>query len=303
MVPPRTDRLREGRILAGELLSEDPGGRALARRGIHPDLIELTPKSGKERVGIDAVKEAIRSAQFAPVQSPRKVCLIPFAEKLTVEAANALLKTLEEPPREMAFLLLASHPAELLPTIVSRSRTVRLPPQEGTAIVDRLRSAGYSDGDAEWLARIADRDGEIEGLITEPIDPASAREEAREQVKKADAKGLIDAALSERPILRSLALEAMIERIAGRDPDLLTVGLRYLASKKRETVFLFLHELLSAAFHLIRKGIEEPSEGEIPVSRLRQLSIGLDTAHRAITSYTPAEGALLSAFLGGGSDG
>jgi len=266
-------------------------------------LIELIPGSGKERVGIDAVKEAIRSAQFAPVQSPRKVCLIPFAEKLTMEAANALLKTLEEPPREMAFLLLASHPAELLPTIVSRSRIVRLPPQDKSAIVDRLRSAGYSDTDAEWLARVADRDGEIEGLTTEPIDLASAREEAREQVKKADAKGLIDAALSDRPILRNAALAAMIERIASRDPELLTAGVRYLASKKREIVFLLLQELLSAAFHLIREGIEEPSDGEIPVSLLRRLSVGLDTAHRALTSYTPAEGALLSAFLGGGADG
>ena len=301
MVPPRTDRIREGRIRAGELLSEDPGERALARRGVHPDLIELTPEEGKERVGIDAVKEAIRSAQFTPVQSPRKVCLIPFAEKLTVEAANALLKTLEEPPREMAFVLLASHPAELLPTIVSRSMIVRLPPRDRSAIVNELRSAGYSAADSEWLALIADRDGEIEGLITEPIDVGSAREGAKDQVKKADIKGLIDAAVSDRPVLRHVALEETIERILARDPELMTAGIRHLAGKSREILFLFLQELLSVAFERIKMGIAGSEDST--VRRLRRLAVGLDTAHRALTSYTPAEGALLSAFLGGVSDG
>jgi len=292
-------------MLAAELFGDEPGEHALARRGIHPDLIELLPPAGKERVGIESVKEAIRSAQFAPTQSPHKVCLIPFAEQLTPEAANALLKTLEEPPRDMAFVLLASHPAELLPTIVSRSRIVRLPPRDKTRIIERLLSAGYSKSDAEWLARIADRDGEIDRLASEPVDVGSAREEALERVSGADAKGLIEAAISVEPILRHAALTAIIERIAKRDPELLTAGIRYLASKNRETVFLFLQELLSAAFSLIKERIEEddPEKEGISVSYLRRLSVGLDTAHRAIGAYTPTGGAILSAFLGGGADG
>jgi len=301
LVPPRTDRIREGRILAAELLGDDPGDRALARRGIHPDLIELLPPAGKERVGIEPVRGAIRSAQFAPVQASRKVCLIPFAERLTPEAANALLKTLEEPPRDMAFVLLASHPAELLPTIVSRSRLIRLPPRDRKKEIERLRSAGYTE--AEWLAGIADRDGEIDRLIDDRIDIEAARDEAEREMEKADAKGLIDAALSDRPILRHTALKSIIARSVKRDPELLSAGVRHLAGRKREAVFLFLQELLSVAFTMIRERIDgEADQDGISLSYLRELAVRLDTAHRAMTAYTPIEGALLFALLGGETD-
>ena len=125
LVPATADRLVLGRTLAAPLLSSSSQEVERAKLRGHPDLLELVAPDGKERIGIAQVRDLIRSAQFSPVQGDRKVCLIPRAEALTPEASNALLKIVEEPPRGLAFVLLADHPSDLLPTIVSRSRVVR----------------------------------------------------------------------------------------------------------------------------------------------------------------------------------
>ena len=80
------------------LLVRSPQEENLVLRGAHLDLIELSAPEGKERIGIAQVREVIHQAQFAPMQAAQKVCLLPRAEQLTMEAANALLKVLEEPP-------------------------------------------------------------------------------------------------------------------------------------------------------------------------------------------------------------
>jgi len=127
-VPHGTDRIPEGRRRASLLLARSPQEEHLVLRGAHPDLIELSAPEGKEKIGIAQVREVIHQAQFAPTQARQEVCLLPRAEQLTMEAANALLKVLEEPPRGLVFLFLAENPGDLLATIVSRSQVIHMVP-------------------------------------------------------------------------------------------------------------------------------------------------------------------------------
>ena len=310
LVPGRADRISEGRRLAATMVGETERDHALARRGAHPDVIELAPPEGKERVGIDMVRRAIRAAQFAPVQGEQKVCLIPIAEGLTTEAANALLKTLEEPPREMVFVLLAAHTTDLLPTIVSRSRIVRLPASSTSDLVQRLREVGHEDTDAAWLVSTASREGEIDRFLEGPVDLRALRTTARERVATLAAGELAAACIDGESLLRHASLSLVLKRAARRDAALLTDAVRVLAAQRREAIFSFLQDLLAVCFERARaeegyRHDDDASAEPIGPQRLRRACVAIEHAHRALSVYSPAEAVLLSLFLsiGGVTDG
>lgn len=109
--------------------------RAVAN-GTHPDVVAVEPEKKSRVISIDAIRET-----FLPWASKLsylggwKVGEIFFADRLNGASANAILKTLEEPPPETLFLLATDHPEDLLPTIVSRCHrldlsTGRVPPAE-----------------------------------------------------------------------------------------------------------------------------------------------------------------------------
>ncbi|MDD5263333.1 MAG: hypothetical protein PHU43_00635 [Candidatus Bipolaricaulis sp.] len=298
LVPPRSNRRALGRRLAAPMLSERPRDRALAERGVHPDVIELAAEDGKEKIGIDQVREAIRAAQFSPVESDRKVCLVPRAESLTVEAANGLLKTLEEPPRGMVFALLAEHAGDLLPTIVSRSRIVRVPPEEREARTERLTTSGYSDADAQWLSRIADRPGDLDGFLETRLEVPAARAAAAARTAAATIEDVISFAIGDDPVLRRESLTEIVARAVALDPALFTTGVAQLAAQERTTLFLFLQELLGAAFDLLRQAIAAADRGApaaaLGTDVLERTCLAVDRAHRALYAFAPTEGVLLS---------
>jgi len=305
LVPARAGRIVEGRRLAGMVVGETERDQDLAARGAHPDVIELLPPEGKERVGIGSVREAVRAGQFAPAQGDRKVCLIPKAEALTVEAANALLKTLEEPPREMAFVLLAEHTADLLPTIVSRSRLVRLETSAPRELRRRLLEVGYTDAQATWLAAIANRDGETDRFTDALLDLDALATAAEEHVESLPPQELAATCTEGESILRHAALTHLLDRSVSRDPDLLTAGVRFFAQQSREALFTFLHDLLDAAFERVRETESEPDATPADAARDRLACRAIETAYRALSVYSPPEAVLLSLFLsiGGAADG
>ena len=88
-------------------------------QGTHPDLVQIQALDGKD-IGVDAVREVIEAAYVYPTQARLKVFLLDGADRFTVPAANALLKTLEEPPAMARFFLLAETFSQVLPTIRSR---------------------------------------------------------------------------------------------------------------------------------------------------------------------------------------
>ena len=123
----------------------------------HPDIGIVIPY--KNSILVDAVRQLEREANFRPFEAKARVFLIDEAEKLNAakdNAANALLKTLEEPPATSYIFLVSSRPDTLLPTIRSRCQTVRFAPISTPEIekflIDSKKSA---PADAALLARIA----------------------------------------------------------------------------------------------------------------------------------------------------
>lgn len=107
----------------------------LMKAGTHPDWYALAPEKGKQSLGIDAVREVLESVYQRSRQGGAKLVWIDNSEQLTEAAANALLKTLEEPPEATYFLLGCHEPARLLATLRSRCFTLYLPsPDEAQSI-------------------------------------------------------------------------------------------------------------------------------------------------------------------------
>ncbi|MGQ4647102.1 DNA polymerase III subunit gamma/tau [Lyngbya aestuarii] len=88
-------------------------------RGSALDVIEIDAASN---TGVDNIREIIERAQFAPVQGRYKVYIIDEVHMLSTAAFNALLKTLEEPPEHVVFVLATTDPQRVLPTIISRTQ-------------------------------------------------------------------------------------------------------------------------------------------------------------------------------------
>lgn len=103
----------------------------------HPDVIYVT--HAKEGIGVDDIREQINgTVQVKPYSSPYKIYIVDEAEKMTVQAQNALLKTLEEPPAYVVILLLTTRSDSFLPTILSRCITLKLKPLYDEVIRDYL---------------------------------------------------------------------------------------------------------------------------------------------------------------------
>ena len=126
--PRGTGKTSSARILAKSLNclqhdkpTESPCGRCEVCKTIASgsalDVIEIDAASN---TGVDNIREIIERAQFAPVQCRYKVYAIDECHMLSVAAFNALLKTLEEPPRHVVFVLATTDPQRVLPTIISR---------------------------------------------------------------------------------------------------------------------------------------------------------------------------------------
>ena len=129
------------------------------------DLIEIDAASN---TGVDDVREVIENAQYAPAQGRYKVYLVDEVHMLSKSAFNALLKTLEEPPEHVKFLLATTDPQKLPVTVLSRCLKFGLKRLLPEQIAGQMRmilgqeSVGFDDGAIEALARGADgslRDG------------------------------------------------------------------------------------------------------------------------------------------------
>ena len=122
----------------------------IARRK-HPDVRFYEPE-GAGGYLVEQIREIVADAALAPIQAARKVYVLDRVDLLGVQAANAFLKTLEEPPADVVMVLLARTSDSVLPTIVSRCQVVpfrTIPPSEAAGIVVQ------NSGATEEQARIA----------------------------------------------------------------------------------------------------------------------------------------------------
>ncbi len=125
--------------------------------GNHPDVMVIEPDSDKGAIRINQIREIERSLAFAPLHGRYRVTIIDPAEQMTTEAANAFLKTLEEPPQGNVFILNVKDPGELPPTIVSRCQRVPFRPLPTQEIENWLVMECAVDGEgAKILARLSE---------------------------------------------------------------------------------------------------------------------------------------------------
>lgn len=110
----------------------------LFRSNNHPDLFRLEKLEKKKSLGIEQVREMISGLLLSATLGSARVVLIANAENLTESAANALLKTLEEPNGDTYFLLTTSNPEHLLATIRSRCRTIAIPNPDSDTVLNWL---------------------------------------------------------------------------------------------------------------------------------------------------------------------
>jgi DNA polymerase-3 subunit delta' len=122
----------------------------------HPDVLILPPDPPQLLVKLGQVRTLIQSSHYLPSEAPKKIFIITSAS-LMKEAANSLLKVLEEPPPSVHILLLAENPSELLPTIRSRCALVRLGalPIEEMEMVVGARRPELPPKQRELIARLA----------------------------------------------------------------------------------------------------------------------------------------------------
>ncbi|MEQ1765090.1 MAG: DNA polymerase III subunit delta', partial [Pyrinomonadaceae bacterium] len=120
----------------------------------HPDVGMVVPYKRNLRVG--AIRELEREAHFRPFEADKRIFIINDADKMNDSSANALLKTLEEPPATTYLILVTSRPDALLQTIRSRCQNIRFAPVAATAIEELLVSTGkFLPDDASLAARVS----------------------------------------------------------------------------------------------------------------------------------------------------
>lgn len=205
---------------------QPPCGRCRACRLVmadrHPDVRLIAPEGAS--IKIDAIREMQHAVSLSAVEGRYRVVVIDQFDQATTSAANALLKTLEEPPGMVVLLLTATRLESLLPTIVSRCQIIslRLVPVE--RVVAALRARGVEAGRARLLGRLSQ--GRIGWALAAVQDDQMLAQ--REQTLEA---------------IRSLVHGSHVERFSwaqslSRKPDHVPQVLEVMASWWRDVLLL-----------------------------------------------------------------
>ena len=138
-------------------------------RGAHPDLTWVTPSGASEMLVADIEEPVVAAATRTPFESARRVFVIESVDRMNDQAANRMLKTLEEPPAFVHLLLLSDRREDVMATIASRCQQVRFDPLPWARIAQGLEGvegeragacARLALGDASRAARLAGEEGE-----------------------------------------------------------------------------------------------------------------------------------------------
>ena len=192
------------RIFAKALLcDEGPTGKpceicdncVMANEGRHIDIIEMDAASHRK---IDDIRELIEQTKYHPASARFKIFIIDEVHMLTKEASNALLKTLEEPPSYVKFILATTDPLKLPVTVLSRTQHFRFKPIAKSAVVAHLEqilkteNIAYEEGALEILARSGS--GSLRDTLTLLDQAIIFSREGITQRAIADMLGLLDPA-------------------------------------------------------------------------------------------------------------
>ncbi len=177
--PEGTGKRTTARALAGWLFCEaKKGSRPCGHcpgclkylSGNHPDFVSIKPDGAA--IKIDQIRELKKSVTFAPFENGMRVVILEDVQAMGREAANSLLKILEEPPPDNLLLLIASGSAALLDTIVSRCQVIPFVPlnmERTMAVIERLHPEMPPD-EVQNLARLTGGcPGQVDSLYSETM--------------------------------------------------------------------------------------------------------------------------------------
>jgi DNA polymerase-3 subunit delta' len=175
---------------------------ALVRREWRP-----SPKSFATEISVDAVRRALEVFQMSAAFGGWRICIVDCAEDLNRSSANALLKMIEEPPQRSLILIVSHRPGQVLATIRSRCRRLRLDPLSPAEIAEVVATLGppWSEADAALIAEAARRAN------------GSVREALARLAPEAEAIGaLIDSTIADLPRPDPRAVAKLAEALTGR---------------------------------------------------------------------------------------
>ncbi len=164
--------------------------------GQHPDLLEIRPVEDSRQIRIEQVRELAQDLALTSHQGGYKVGIVSPADSMNRFAANAMLKTLEEPPPRTVLVLVVSQPSRLPATILSRCQRIRVKAPARTEAVAWLESV---QGSADWPTVLAVLgDAPLLALQADPGEVTRIAQEVRESLQQTAAGHADPVALAER---------------------------------------------------------------------------------------------------------
>jgi len=232
-------------------------------RGVSIDLVEIDAASNR---GIDEIRELKERVKFRPLKSKYKIFIIDESHQLTKEAANALLKTLEEPPSNTVFILATTEIQKMIPTIISRCQTFsfrRLMVPEISKKLEDILNSEKIKFDKEALDLIA----------------LSARGSIR------DAESLLDEVVSFSAKNDIIKVETIQQLLGITDKSIILKFIEMIGKKQAKDAVEYLNEL-------ILKGIDPIELVKSLIQYLREilmLKINKNSASDSLFSILPQE--------------
>ncbi|MBI5815200.1 MAG: DNA polymerase III subunit delta' [Nitrospinae bacterium] len=249
-----------------------------AEGGNHPDIIfaepEIRPNKKKKELDMDHVRELITKLQYKPYEARRKVVIVDGADRMNLPAANAFLKTLEEPPGDAVIILVASNMGRLPATIISRCQPLRFGPLHFAEAVELFtRTRGMTQQEAAQTASLCKGAPGLAG------EDAAARREVRDRalkflsmVAQGDAAGALRMAQElDKGDDKATRCDMTLEAVAELVRDLITVKITGECDKLMNMDIKPAMLTLAAGFSA--RGLERAFDKVSAVSLARQWNI------------------------------
>jgi DNA polymerase-3 subunit delta' len=242
---------------------------------VHPDVVRVarglyrsvTSQSEASGISVEQIRRVVLGrVGFAPHEGRALVFVIEEADELTAQAANSLLKTLEEPPQRTHFLLVTSRPNRLLDTIRSRTMPVRFGPLAVAVVTQILAARGlpsevapFAEGSARLALSLADQDAlrEREQFASD-LDAAVAARDLAAGIRFADAQKGDRETLKAELGFFAQRLAVAVRGFVATDPD------QALTSARR-------HQAVLSAIQDVERNVQPALALEAMIQRIRLL--------------------------------